>query len=285
MAGQDEHGPPRPMAAEREASGPVEAANERGIKVAGAWYDFGNFYEGERPTVGQEVELVATGRYLRSVKIDGRAAGGAAPRAAGGSGAAPPAPWDPDDSFAGLGAPGAGAGPRALRQAPAPAGRPGAPARAVLTPEERAQDRRERRRLACLATGGPLLRPPPGGDAAGRDRLGAGAGAVRRGAPGGPGGPDAAGGGRVCTPRRRPGGGGRRHAVLGRRAHPAAPRGMADGAAPDPPPGPPGTPAGDAAPGGMLWATRPTAAALRAPRPGAAPRPAGPPGPRRARSR
>jgi hypothetical protein len=164
MAGQDEYGPPRPLYAEREASGPVEAANERGIKVAGAWYDFGNFYEGERPTVGQEVELVATGRYLRSVTVDGRLAGGAAPRAAGsagGSGAGAPPPWDPDDRFAGLDAPGAGGGPRPLRRAPTPAGRPGAPARAVLTPEERAQDRRERRRLACLAAAAHFFAPRP----------------------------------------------------------------------------------------------------------------------------
>jgi len=144
MAGQDEHGAPRPMYAEKVASGPVEAANERGIKVAGAWYDFGNFYEGERPTVDQEVELVAAGRYIRSLKIDGRAAGGSAPRAAGGSGAGAPPPWDPDDSFAGLDAPGAGVGPRA-----------------VLTPEERAQDRRERRRLACLGAAAHFFAPRP----------------------------------------------------------------------------------------------------------------------------
>lgn len=165
MAGQDEHGPPRPMYAEKVASGPVEAANERGIKVAGAWYDFGNFYEGERPTVDQEVELVATGRYIRSLKIDGRAAGGSGPRAAegaGGSGASAPLPWDPDDRYAGLDAPGP-AGPRALRRPPAlaPSGRPGAPSRAVLTPEERAQDRRERRRLACLAAAAHFFAPRP----------------------------------------------------------------------------------------------------------------------------
>jgi hypothetical protein len=161
MAGQDEQGPPRPGYAEKVARGPVEAANERGIKVAGAWYDFGTFYEGERPTAGQEVELVATGRYLRSVKIDGRAAGGAAPRAAGGSGGGTPPPWDPDDGFAGLDAPGLATGPRVLRRPPAPAGRPGAPSRAVLTPEERAQDRRERRRFACLAAAAHFFAPRP----------------------------------------------------------------------------------------------------------------------------
>src|SRR5215216_4898846 len=78
MAGQGQQYP------ERTEQGTVEAQNDRGIKVAGSWYDFGNFYEGERPTIGQEVELVARGRFIRSLKIDGVEAGGSAPRGGGG---------------------------------------------------------------------------------------------------------------------------------------------------------------------------------------------------------
>ena len=165
MAGQGQAYP------ERTEQGTVEAQNDRGIKVAGAWYDFGNFYEGERPAVGQAVELVARGRFIRSLKIDGVEAGGSAPR--GGDGPAsgfgpPPAsargggppPWE--DSFAGIDAPpvtgGPGAAARSARPG-APAGRALAPSRAVLTPEERAQDRRERRRLACLAAAAQFFAP------------------------------------------------------------------------------------------------------------------------------
>jgi hypothetical protein len=165
MAGQ---GQPYP---ERTEQGTVEAQNDRGIKVGGSWYDFGNFYEGERPGVGQEVELVARGRFIRSLKIDGVEAGGSAPRGGGGPAAgfgSPPAsprgggppPWE--DSFAGIDAPpvaGApGASGRSLRPA-APAGRALAASRAVLTPEERAQDRRERRRLACLQAAAQFFTP------------------------------------------------------------------------------------------------------------------------------
>ena len=165
MAGQGQAYP------ERTEQGPVEAQNDRGIKVAGSWYDFGNFYEGERPGVGQAVELVARGRFIRSLKIDGVEAGGSAPRSGGGpaSGFGPPPasargggppPWE--DSFAGIDAPpvagGPGTAPRPGRLA-APVGRAPAPSRAVLTPEERAQDRRERRRLACLAAAAQFFAP------------------------------------------------------------------------------------------------------------------------------
>jgi hypothetical protein len=163
MAGQGQNYP------ERTEQGPVEAQNDRGIKVAGSWYDFGNFYEGERPTVGQEVELVARGRFIRSLKIDGVEAGGSAPRSSGGpaAGAGPPPaslrgggppPWE--DSFAGIDAPPVAGAPGARPARPAaPIGRAPASSRAVLTPEERAQDRRERRRLACLAAAAQFFAP------------------------------------------------------------------------------------------------------------------------------
>lgn len=121
--------------------------------------------------MGQEVELVARGRFIRSLKIDGVEAGGSVPRGGGGPasdfgpppaslrGGGPP-PWE--DSFAGIDAPPVAGGPGGATRPVRPAGSAGrAPAasRAVLTPEERAQDRRERRRLVCLAAAAQFFAP------------------------------------------------------------------------------------------------------------------------------
>jgi hypothetical protein len=111
---------------ERIVAGRVDRENDTGIRVVQAdgtavWADFGQYFKGPRPGVGQDVELLVKGKFIRTAKVLG----------AGGE----PMPWDEDDSFGGGddSAPAQGtAAPRPIRQAaPAPAPTK-APGRATL---------------------------------------------------------------------------------------------------------------------------------------------------------
>lgn len=80
--------------------GQVEAANDTGVKIGGRWYNYSKFDQVERPSVGQEVELVVhQGRWIRGLAVAGPEATTAEPPLAPDT---PPAAADPDDPFAGL---------------------------------------------------------------------------------------------------------------------------------------------------------------------------------------
>jgi len=68
----------------QSVKGVVERVNQRGLKVAGTWYDYDrSFPEGERPgaeVVGQEIELAVADskngkQFIRSFEICGEIAG------------------------------------------------------------------------------------------------------------------------------------------------------------------------------------------------------------------
>jgi hypothetical protein len=163
---------------EQTERGTVESSNDKGIKVNGRWLNYSQFRQLARPQVGDTVELeVVRDRFINAltlIGVDGEPIanddasvgppvslrGGGLPPPRPVSSASGPPPWD--DSFAGIDAPPVAGGPGAVTRSArpaAPAGRAPAPARAVLTPEERAQDRRERRRLACLAAAAQFFAP------------------------------------------------------------------------------------------------------------------------------
>jgi hypothetical protein len=163
---------------EQTERGMVESSNDKGIKVNGRWLNYSQFPQLARQQVGDTVELeVERDRFINAltvIGVDGEPVAnddasvgpptpiraGAVPRPRPVSAASGPPPWD--DSFAGIDAPPAAAGTgtaaRPVRPA-APVGRSPAASRAVLTPEERAQDRRERRRLACLQAAAQFFAP------------------------------------------------------------------------------------------------------------------------------
>jgi hypothetical protein len=57
---------------ERMVRGTVEAVNERGVKLAGAWLNFSKFADVARPDVGDEVEVVVKDdRWVNGLKVMG----------------------------------------------------------------------------------------------------------------------------------------------------------------------------------------------------------------------
>lgn len=65
-------------------TGPVEAANDKGIKVDGRWLNYSQFHQVDRPEVGQVVELdVAKERFINGLRVLG----------ADGSPVIPDGPW------------------------------------------------------------------------------------------------------------------------------------------------------------------------------------------------
>jgi hypothetical protein len=57
---------------EHMEQGTVEAVNDRGVKIGGAWWNFSKFSEVAPPQVGQEVQLLIRGdRWVQACKVLG----------------------------------------------------------------------------------------------------------------------------------------------------------------------------------------------------------------------
>lgn len=106
-------------------TGEVEAINERGLKVNGAWLNWSKFAEVARPEVGQTVVLTVRGdRWIQGLRMLGPG-GQAALDELGDDG---PPPDDDDPGTWGYAPKGGGAAPRPVRPAapvaPAPVIKP-----------------------------------------------------------------------------------------------------------------------------------------------------------------
>jgi hypothetical protein len=125
-------------------TGTVEAVNERGVKINGAWLNFSKFASVTPPEVGQEVVVTVRGdRWVQGLRVAGMSmeeiAGGAEPD----FGEAAPAD-DDDPGTWGYGSSKGSAAPRPVRS-----GAPARPAEPVSTPP--ARNGRATLRAAALA--------------------------------------------------------------------------------------------------------------------------------------
>ena len=102
-------------------TGEVEAVNERGVKVNGAWLNFSKFSEVPRPEVGQTVALTVRGdRWVQGLRVLG--ADGQVPLDDFDGTQAPPVDDDDPGTWGYRGEGRGTAAPRPVRQAaPAPA--------------------------------------------------------------------------------------------------------------------------------------------------------------------
>ena len=72
-----------PAPAAELVRGPVEAVNEKGIRVESQWWNYSRFAEVPRPEVGQWVELVVRKSFISGLKLLGPDGATPLPEAAG----------------------------------------------------------------------------------------------------------------------------------------------------------------------------------------------------------